>query len=503
MNGTQTSPAPARAVEASADGRDAHAPKALRLRDRLREANQALLARPRLGIRLRLVLSLALCLLLCCGFALASLETLASVRAKLQVIEAAEKLHDRSHAGPGRYSRARVERVRQAAREIEDLLRRNALSLTPPEREIVANLVTQAEAYLRSPSADGAAPGAEAPERLRQAEAEASRLMAAVVQRDHDSLDRILRRAEWGPLVLLGFLFVLFGVITFSFAKALVNPIHRFESFTARIAAGDFSLIHPWRRYRDEFTDLTVAVNQMLAELQAKQDQLVKGARLAAVGTLTSGIAHELNNPLNNVSITTESLMENLRTLSDEEKWHHLQDIYFETERASEIVRSLLDFTRVERPGAVPVDLADVLQSTFRLAQNELTLGNVTLKPSVPADLPLVRGSGNQLRQVFLNVLLNAIQAMPGGGVVTVTVGTGEADKVCTEIHDTGVGIPPEVLPRIFDPFFTTKEPGKGTGLGLSVSLGILEKLGGDIQVASEPGRGTTVHVCLPRAEKR
>ena len=132
-----------------------------------------------------------------------------------------------------------------------------------------------------------------------------------------------------------------------------------------------------------------------------------------------------------------------------------------------------------------------------------MMLNDVSLRCELPPKLPRVRGAANQLRQVFLNLLLNAIQAMPGGGTLSVSARMHEADRVCLEIHDTGTGIPPAVLPHIFDPFFTTKEPDKGTGLGLSVSLGIIRRFGGDIQATSEPGQGATFHVCLPKAEEK
>ena len=126
----------------------------------------------------------------------------------------------------------------------------------------------------------------------------------------------------------------------------------------------------------------------------------------------------------------------------------------------------------------------------------------MNLVTEIPPDLPRIRGTANQFRQVFLNLLLNAIQAMPSGGEITIRAGADGLGKVRITIHDSGTGIPPELLPRIFDPFFTTKEPGKGTGLGLSISLAIVRKFGGDIQVASEPGQGTTFHVFLPSGDR-
>ncbi len=301
------------------------------------------------------------------------------------------------------------------------------------------------------------------------------------------------------PILLLALLFFAFVVITLLFDRALMGPIRRFETYTERISRGDFRPIGPSRWFRDEFTDLAVAVNRMLEELEAQQRHMVQAAKMTTVGTLTSGIAHELNNPLNNIAITTEALMEDFKRLSDAEKWKLLQDIYFETERAGEIVKSLLDFTREQRAEWGPVDLREVVESTRRILQNEMALGDVRFEASFPPGLPPIRGSLNPLRQVFLNLFVNALHAMPEGGRLTV-----EAEafpgKVCVEVRDTGSGIPPEVLPHVFDPFFTTKEPGKGTGLGLSVSQSIVRKHGGEIQVFSEPGKGTTFHLCLPTA---
>jgi signal transduction histidine kinase len=474
--------------------------------EQLREAQRALLGRPRMSIRLRLVASLALCFLLCCAFSFGSHDLLASLRTKLLVLQAVERLE-------GHVARARAQGVEvvpaddlqelgAGAGELEALLGAGAVAVSVAEREALGTLRRHADDSLR-PSASP--PGRDTPRpraaALPGAMSDTAGVLEAIIQRERASINRLLRTAEMGPFVLLGFLLLLFGVITFAFARALVTPIRRLERYTAQVAAGDLSLLRPWRKYRDEFSDLAVAVNKMLAELQAKQDRLVKGARLAAVGTLTSGVAHELNNPLNNISITTEALMERLTSMGPEETWRHLQDIYFETERASEIVKSLLDFTRTETPALVSLDLGEVLKSTFRLAQNEMTINNVRLTFELPEGLPRVQGTANQLRQVFLNLLLNAIHAMPGGGTLLVEANAHSSGKVCVNISDTGMGIATDVLPRIFDPFFTTKEPGKGAGLGLSVSLGIIRQFGGDILVASEAGKGTTLHVCLLAAE--
>ena len=489
-------------------GREAEPPFHIDPAARLLTRQRALRDRPRVSIRLRLLASLGLCGLVTALFAVEGLSVLRRVRVSQATLETCrglreEALHVRARADSGSLVREDVAATLARVEAVVDLL-----ASTRGDRDAAAG----AEAFARAcREALGARPGEPratgpggldpaAVAALRGAADETYRRLKPLMERETAAVTSGIRRAEKVPLVLLAVLLSLFTVITLAFHQAMAAALARFRSYTSRIAAGDFTFIRPARAYRDEFSDLALAVNEMLAELRAQQNRMVKGAKLAAVGTLTSGIAHEINNPLNNISITTEALMEDLKTLSDEEKWRLLQDIYFETERASEIVKSLLDFTRQDKPEMVPLDLNEVIRSTSRLAQNEMAINNVTLECDVPAELPQIRGSANQLRQVFLNIFLNGSQAMPGGGLLRVTTDVHRRDRVCVEVHDGGVGIDPEALPHIFDPFFTTKEPGKGTGLGLSVSLGIVRKIGGDIQVESEPGRGTTVHVCLPTA---
>jgi signal transduction histidine kinase len=329
-----------------------------------------------------------------------------------------------------------------------------------------------------------------------------SEITDGLASRERLSVERLLTRSQRLPLLLLAALLVFLALVSAFFTAALMGPIRRFQAYTRQIAGGDFTLIRPARWYRDEFSDLALAVNSMLASLRSEQERCIRAGKLAAVGTITSGIAHELNNPLNNISITTEALMEDFNSLPDERKWKLLQDIYFETERASEIVKSLLDFTRSEKLEMAPLDLREVILSSQRLVQNEMSYSNVDFSLELPADLPPILGASNQLRQVFLNLFINAVHAMPSGGRLTVKAAGRHDGRVCVEVADTGTGIPPDALPRIFDPFFTTKEPGEGTGLGLSVSYSIVKKHGGEIEVASEAGKGTVFHLCLPAAEQ-
>jgi two-component system NtrC family sensor kinase len=280
-------------------------------------------------------------------------------------------------------------------------------------------------------------------------------------------------------------------------ARQIFFPFKRFESYMRRIAAGDFSPVTPVKRYQDEFTDLAVAVNRMLKEIQDRGNQLVESRKMAAVGTLTAGIAHEINNPLNNISLTAEALIDDYDALSDKEKIEMLREIFGQVERAGATVANLLAFTHRDQSAFKPLDIGEVLESTVALLANDMLLSNITLKPTLDKNIPAVNGHRQNLQQVFLNLFLNAKEAMPYGGELSI-VSRLQGDSVRIDISDTGSGIAEQDLPRIFDPFFTTKEVGKGTGLGLSVSFGIIEKHHGSISVKSEIGNGTTFTILLP-----
>jgi len=279
--------------------------------------------------------------------------------------------------------------------------------------------------------------------------------------------------------------------------RAVVSPLNRFMEYVSRIGAGNYEPIRPVRRYRDEFSSLALAFNRMLGEIVSRQEQLVQSGKMAAVGTLTSGIAHELNNPLNNIGLTVETLLDDSEGYSDEQRHRMLEQAYTQVERASTTVRNLLDFTRKDRSAFTDVSLAGVVQSTLRLVANEAKLAGVHCELSLNGTVPPIRGNPHDLQQVFLNLVLNAIQAMPNGGTVRVSAACHD-DCVRVDVSDEGNGIPAERLDEIFDPFFTTKDIGQGTGLGLSVSRSLVEKHEGRITVTSEPGEGTTFSVHLP-----
>jgi two-component system NtrC family sensor kinase len=284
-------------------------------------------------------------------------------------------------------------------------------------------------------------------------------------------------------------------------ARQMVGPLGRLMETTQRIARGDFTPVKPRRWYRDEFSNFAVALNTMMREVERRQEVLVKSHKLSAIGRLTAGVAHELNNPVNNITLTAEMLKEDYPTLSDAERLDMVNDLVEQAARAQRIVRNLLDFARESEITTERLDVAEVLRDTTRLAANPIRLAGAKITLDLAENLPPVHGDKQSLSQVFVNLLLNALDSVKKGGRVRIAA-AGEHDRgwIVVTVTDDGCGIPAHVLPHVFDPFFTTKPRGKGTGLGLSVSLGIVRQHGGDIRVDSTPGKGTTVTVLLPAA---
>ncbi|MBI4594109.1 MAG: GAF domain-containing protein, partial [Candidatus Rokubacteria bacterium] len=234
---------------------------------------------------------------------------------------------------------------------------------------------------------------------------------------------------------------------------------------------------------------LYASAQDSLARLRDTQAQLVQVAKMSALGQLVSGVAHELNNPLS-VIIGYGQLL--LHREVPETLRRPLELIVAQGDRMAKIVRNLLYFARQRPPERAPVDLHQVIEQTLALRLNQLALSGIAVEKDFAPDLPRVSADAQQLQQVFLNLLLNAEQAIGGGGRGgRIALRTGVLDggrAVRAQVIDDGPGVSPEALPRVFEPFFTTKEVGVGTGLGLSVSYGIVEEHGGRLTVASAPG---------------
>jgi two-component system NtrC family sensor kinase len=247
---------------------------------------------------------------------------------------------------------------------------------------------------------------------------------------------------------------------------------------------------------------LEARVEERTWELRETQAQLTQAEKMKSLGQLVAGVAHELNNPINNITLTAEMLKEDYTQLPDAERLEMVQDLIEQAERSQKIVRNLLDYARESEMTAEHLNVKELLDDSVKVATNQIKLARVKVVLEVPQDLPRTYGDRQQLRQVILNLVLNALDAMPGGGTLTLAASVSdERDYLEIRVTDTGAGIPPHVLPKIFDPFFTTKPSSAGTGLGLAVSLGIVRQHGGDIHVRTEIGKGTCFTVLLPIAK--
>jgi signal transduction histidine kinase len=266
------------------------------------------------------------------------------------------------------------------------------------------------------------------------------------------------------------------------------------------VAKGDYSPTTYEGIYTDEIFGLIGAFNRMAKELEVNQEDLLQARKIAALGTFTAGIAHELNNPINNIYLSAETYVEEYSDQMDADGKELMRDIMVQAERAGDIVKNLLDFSRTERPAFTGLDVQEIIRSTVALVKNQVMLAGIRLEVELPEGLPRVRGNLRNLQQVFMNLLLNSIQAMPEGGEITIGVGAEPPDLVRFDIVDTGTGIKPETLPHIFEPFFTTKGVGRGTGLGLAVTYSIVKRHGGRIEVKSRMEEGSVFSVFLPVA---
>ncbi len=301
---------------------------------------------------------------------------------------------------------------------------------------------------------------------------------------------------------------MVFGfIMTFLFSHWLVSPVSQLAEGMSRVAEGDLN--YKVRiESADELGRLAHAFNRMVRAVKERdhklremtESRLTQVEKQISIGRLAAGVAHEINNPLTAV-LTLSSLW--LRKMPPEdERRGDLEIIVAETSRCREIVRSLLDFARERPTEKVVVDVNEIVRETLVLTHKYGSVANVKVESRIAAFPLNVNADAKLLQQVFINLLLNAAEATGQGG--TVRVETDEDSSggfVEVKVIDNGKGIPKEHINRVFEPFFTTKGTGKGTGLGLSVSLGIVQRHEGTIEIESEEGKGTTVRVLLPRVE--
>ncbi|MCJ7700836.1 MAG: cache domain-containing protein [Anaerolineales bacterium] len=245
-----------------------------------------------------------------------------------------------------------------------------------------------------------------------------------------------------------------------------------------------------------EVGQLEESFNKMLDTLQATQEQLVQSEKLASLGQLAAGVAHELNNPLSTIYLFSDIL---LRVSDpDDQRRSDLETIIRETQRCKNIVGSLLDFARQHQVEAHELNLNAFIQTIINIEQKHERYRGIVIKTELASDLPLIQADPSQLQAVFTNLITNAAEAMPNGGHLTIITSPDPVGMVKITIEDSGEGVSPENLAKLFTPFFTTKPVGKGTGLGLAIVYGIIKMHRGQINIQSEVGKGTLVTIQLP-----
>ncbi len=308
-------------------------------------------------------------------------------------------------------------------------------------------------------------------------------------------------------------------VILFFITSSITNPLRRMVLATKKIAQGDLN--HQVEiGSKDEIGELSRSFNQMTenlkaanenliqwgktlekrveertTELREMQDFLVQSEKLASLGKMAAGIAHEINNPLTSILINTHLMLEKLE--KKDEFHENLSLIADETSRCGQIIKGLLEFARQNPPQKVSTQINDLIDRTTQLLENQASFQNIRIVKDLDLALPPIKLDKSKIQQVFWNLMLNSCQAMPKGGQLLITSKL-SADKKHIEVRfiDNGVGIPKENITKLFDPFFTTK--GSGTGLGLAVSYGIIQQHNGKVEVKSELGQGTVFTLSFP-----
>ncbi len=313
---------------------------------------------------------------------------------------------------------------------------------------------------------------------------------------------------------------LLLTILYFSTSK-IIKPLQEMVIATKKIAKGDLShsvltksrdevgllaesfnlMVDDLKKANDEITEwgktLEKKVEERTKELKEMQEHLIQSEKLASLGKLSASIAHEINNPLGGILMYSHLLLEDVGKESPYAE--NISKIIKETTRSKNIVKGLLEFARPKKPEMNLVNINDILESSLSIMEQQALFQNIHIKKLCSPSLPKTIADGAQLQQVFMNIILNAAEAMGGKGELIIHTDLDKEKRyIEIEFTDTGCGIPQENVARIFEPFFSTKPEGKGTGLGLAISYGIIRRHEGDIKIKTDRGKGTTFIVKLP-----
>lgn len=334
------------------------------------------------------------------------------------------------------------------------------------------------------------------------------------------SLDRDHARLARSRTLFLGYFaldfILLLGLGAFILRRIVVAPLERLLKATERVIDGDYShQLQPHgsieiagladsfnfmqmtlKERRDEVDDHLRSLKAANQALQESRLETLRSEKMASVGLLAAGMAHEIGTPLAGIIGYSGILAEELA--GDTEKSDYLRRITEDAGRIDRLVKDLLNYARPVKPEIEQIDVSEFLEDLFAMLERQGVFKRIEPHLRIAADLPTLYLDRHQLLQVLMNLVMNARDAMPDGGELTITATAGDRESVLLEIADSGSGIAAENIERIFEPFFTTKEPGRGTGLGLAISARLIESFGGRIEVESAPDKGTKFRVRLP-----
>ena len=308
--------------------------------------------------------------------------------------------------------------------------------------------------------------------------------------------------AIWMNLGITGLGMVIAFIISFYLGNTIIKRIRMLKEAAEAIAAGnlDYKLspdkISGFDMLDEAFNYMSTSLKDHDAKLHKAHQQLARTERLTALGEMAAGVAHEINNPLGGILLYSNLVLEDVP--EDSPARENMEKIIYQTNRCKGIVQNLLDFARTPTGDMLPLKINSVINTSLSLVKDQSMFHGVDIKADLASNLPEVIGDKARLEEVFLNLFINAADAMKGKGTLTITTRLSGNNSVKINVSDTGGGIAKEHLPHIFEPFFTTKEPGRGTGLGLSIVYGIIRKHNGFIDAESEPGKGTTFIIILP-----
>lgn len=465
-----------------------------------------------LNIRQKVMLGLTIILMVITSIGLMSYRYLREIERKQQFVEVADDLsntilemrrYEKNYLlykftndldENRQYVQLGLEILKRISPEAQEFKAAPLLNRLEQELSAYSGLMLQ----LTNRSQNGVAPTGNAlEEQLRERGKSLVDLSRELVSFERRRILTIVTTLKAQLLTSLGVSLVLGAFLIPLVARKIIKPLRVIEKTTHRIAQGDFRPL-PVMQTHDETQRVVEAFNRMIAELEKRQEQLLQAKKLASLGTLTSGIAHQLNNPLNNISTSCQILLEELQQAEPELLHKMLTNIEQEVHRARDIVRGLLEFSRIKEFCLVPTPLSDVVDRSVSLISSQVPPG-VEIVKDIPGGLSL-NLDAQRMQQVFLNLIENAVHGIEQPpGQIRIKAGVNpDRTTIFIAVEDTGKGIPENLLGRIFDPFFSTKEVGAGTGLGLSIVYGIVQKHGGSISVESKPGEGTRFTINLP-----